>query len=156
MFSLRACWRLWRALVHAYGDKIVSVLRQSGIGNPIVAENVILACWIGARSSLNRSAAVGKAKEKRVKARPVEMLDWLLIQAGAQTTARRLLAALYHQGWAVAPSSPSGPMIDASMAAEVPPGTPEREAHVIRLRAALRASGHGIWSEDIVKTRSKA
>lgn len=118
-----------RACVHEFGLGIVDACRQAGVTNPRRIRVLVREIWAGARQPGQRSTTLGT-------------LDWLLIQAGAEITAERLIWLLGENNMIVCPVEPSREMLDASLAT-VSGHTvlcTKEEKHRRRLRAALRAA----------------
>lgn len=130
-----------RQCVHEYGFAIVSSCIQAGVTRPAIIHQLVREIWEGARSSRQGRARSG-------------MLDWLLLQAGAEINTIELCRVLKSSNLLILPVGPTKKMIDASLA-EVS-GFNQRvtkfEKHELRLKAALRAGES--YFEDIARVAS--
>lgn len=117
-----------RQCVHEYGYAIVNSCINAGVTRPAIVHQLVREIWEGARASRQGRTRSG-------------MLDWLLLQAGAEITAAELCRVLRHSNLVILPLSPTKKMIEASMA-EVSGGNErmtKRDKHIRRLIAALKS-----------------
>lgn len=118
-----------RECVHEFGLAIVAACLAAGVSRPRTIRQLVKEVWAGARQSSQTSDARGT-------------LDWLLIQAGAQISAKTLYRVLAENNLVIVSAEPTRPMLNASLA-EVSGFTvrcTKEEKHRRRLRAALRAA----------------
>lgn len=117
-----------RPLVHEYGLPIVQACLMAGVTRPNIIHQLVREIWEGARASRQNRQRSG-------------VLDWLLVQAGAEITSPELARALKMNNLQIVPAVPTARMINASLA-EVS-GFNQRvtktEKHRLRLAAALKA-----------------
>jgi len=116
-----------RLLVHEYGLPIIETCVKHGVTNPGKIRELIRDIWAGARHPGQSGSAH-------------ETLDWLLMQAGANISAKKLRRFLADNNLVICSTEPTRPMLDASMA-EVSGHNircTREEKHRLRLRAALR------------------
>jgi hypothetical protein len=128
-----------RQCAHEYGYAIVEACMQAGVRDPRKIRNLVREIWAGARQPKQKTSGNRNAT--------MDHLDWVLIQAGAEISAARLVRFLHDFNWAIVPLFPNRAMLSASMA-EVS-GFDERmtktEKHTRRLTAALRAGSMSLW-----------
>lgn len=132
-----------RACVHEFGLAIVVACLNSGVRNPAQIRQLVVEIWRGARHSGQRTS------KEAVGVSVLALLDWLLIQAGAQLSAAKLQRVLFSSCWTIAPLVPTNAMIEASMAT-ITMGdrlVNKREKHRLRLEAALRAGAKQLNGE---------
>lgn len=118
-----------RACVHEYGLPIVRACLDAGVRQPNRIHQLVREIWEGARNSMQGRRPPG------------DMLDWLLIQAGASITAAQLGRVLHSQNLLIVPRFPTNVMVEASLATVANHGLicSKREKHRLRLAAALAA-----------------
>lgn len=118
-----------RKVVHEYGYPCVKACLNAGVRQPNRIRQLIREIWEGARQPLQR-------------AHKLDLLDWALMQAGAQISAKRLVRLLADKSLFLVPEQPTAAMVDASMTevAEFNLRITKREKHERRLRAAIRAA----------------
>lgn len=127
-----------RACVHEFGYAIVNACLQAGVTKPAQIRQLVYNIWQGARQPHQRTGERGTSI--------MEYLDWVLIQAGAQITAQRLVRVLHDKGMVVVPHEPTEQMIVTSMMAIEKMGLlTKRQKHTIRLRAAIRGAAKQFW-----------
>lgn len=117
-----------RECVHEYGYAIVHACLDNGVKRPGQIHQLVHEIWEGARQPSQRRERLG-------------MLDWVLLQAGAQISAATLLRILAGNSMAIVPLMPSTAMVAASMA-EVSGfnvRVTKTEKHRRRLTAAVKA-----------------
>ena len=130
-----------RGCVHEFGFAIVDACVKSGISRPQRIRQLVYQIWQGARQPHQRSG-VGKGAGAAAE----DYLDWVLLQAGANITAARLVRVLYDKGLVVIPHEPSDDMVVTSMMAIEGMGVmTKRKKHSTRLRAAIRAGVRQFW-----------
>lgn len=120
-----------RQCVHEYGYPIIKQFICCGITKPGQIHNLMREIWEGARSSRQSRQRSG-------------ILDWLLIQAGAEITAAELCRALRASNLIIVPTTPTKAMIEASMAtvSGFNLKVTKMDKHRLRLLAALDAGGN--------------
>lgn len=129
-----------RACVHEFGSAIVQAFLLAGIKDPKRIRILVHECWEGARQPAQRNR-VG-----RLRSPVIDNLDWILVQAKAEITAERLLRVLWQHSMVIVPREPSTVMVDASMNALKEMGLVSKsQKHLIRLRAAIKASAASLW-----------
>jgi len=119
-----------RSLVHEYGLPIVSTCVKHGVNSPAKIRELVREIWAGARQTAQGGAdAYGT-------------IDWLLMQAGANISAKKLRRFLADNNLVICSSEPTRLMLDASMSelANHSVRCTKEEKHRRRLRAALRAA----------------
>lgn len=130
-----------RECVHEFSLSIVIACLTQGIRSPRAIRHLVKEIWAGARQPTQSSGAY-------------ETLDWVLAQAGAEISARKLRRILAEYSLVIVPLSPTRKMIAASMG-EVSSFTErvtKQQKHARRLSAALKAAA----SEFLVADKSKA
>jgi hypothetical protein len=118
-----------RSLVHEYGLPIITTCVKHGVTNPAKIRELVRDIWAGARQTQQNGSAH-------------ETLDWLLMQAGANISAKKLRRFLADNNLVICSAEPTRPMLNASMA-EVSGHNfrcTREEKHRLRLRAALRSA----------------
>jgi hypothetical protein len=118
-----------RECVHEFGLPIVSACAKHGVKSKAAIRELVREIWDGARQTGQSNSAYGT-------------LDWLLIQHGANISAKTLYRVLAEHSLVITTVEPTRSMLAASMA-EVSGFTvrcTREEKHRRRLRAALRAS----------------
>lgn len=128
-----------RQCVHEFGFAIVTACVESGVTEPAKIRHLVFEIWQGARHGQQKSNGQPGAK-------PLNFLDWVLTQAGAQINAARLLRVLWQQGFVIVPREPSPIMDTASMDAIKTLGLlTKQKKHHVRLRAAIMAATKHLW-----------
>ena len=138
-----------RAVVHAYGTALVNTFVCHHVTEPEMISHFIHSCWMGARQTGQRRARARVTGVPESGSPVATQLDWLLMQAGAEITAARLIQFLSECGMVIVPKHPSDTMIAASMA-EVSGHTTlctKTQKHTRRLRAAIDASTFSLWPQ---------
>lgn len=131
-----------RECVHEFGSSIVSCFLQRGVNKPDHIRHLVHTCWMGARQPGQR---LGLGKKQSPVA---DHLDWILLQAGAEITAAKLLRVLDLHNMVIIPKEPSTTMVTASMDAVKFMGTVDKQTkHRNRLRAAIAASTARLWPQ---------
>lgn len=122
-----------RACVHEYGFAIVNQCLMAGIRKPAMIHQLVREIWAGARQPRQKMPKAG-------------ILDWLLLQAGAEITAAELGRVLKNSNLAIVPLDPTREMIDASLAtvSRFDLRVTKREKHRLRLKAELAAGANYI------------
>lgn len=92
-----------RACVHEFGYAIVRACLDAKVTEPRHIRQLVCVIWEGARQPAQRRERLG-------------VLDWLLLQAGAQISAATLLRVLDANNMAIVPLLPSQTMVEASLA----------------------------------------
>lgn len=133
-----------RELVHEFGSELVNTFIESGISRPNQIRHLILSCWKGARSPLDRSG-----KNTTTAGPGLQLLDWVLMQKGAGISAATLVRVLHADHLVILPLEPTKVGIDASMITVTPKDGPmsKPEKHRRRLRAATRAAARHLWPQ---------
>ena len=128
-----------RQCAHEYGYAIVEACLQAGVRDPRKIRNLVREIWAGARQPGQKTSGNRNAT--------MDHLDWILLQAGAEISAAKLVRFLHDFNWTISPLYPNVAMINASLA-EVS-GYNERmtktEKHRRRLAAALKAGSKSLW-----------
>jgi hypothetical protein len=121
----------WRALVHEFGASVVRELLMSGVTSPDRARHLIGAILIGATEPGNKIRSFDLP-------RWAHQAEIVLSRVGCSVPIRSLQAQMRMANCVIAPLSPSGPMIMASMKAiEGMPLMTKPRKHTLRLTAAL-------------------
>lgn len=117
-----------RECVHEFGLPIVYTLRKFGITQPKVIREIVRECWAGPRQAGQRSGARGT-------------LEVVLSRCDSIPNAATLYRILADNNLAIVSTEPTGPMVEASMAAVKPTDglMGKTEKHRRRLRAAIAA-----------------
>ncbi len=125
-----------RECVHEFGEATVQACLLAGVRDPRRVRQLIREIWEGARQPMQRRPRLGA-------------LDWILIQAGAQISAKTLVRILRENHYYVVPIDPTTPMVEASMAevSNFDLRMTKREKHARRLRAAIKAGVQHIWPD---------
>lgn len=116
-----------RSLVHEYGLPIITTCVKHGVTNPGKIRELVRDIWAGARQTSQSGSAH-------------ETLDWLLMQAGANISAKKLRRFLADNSLVICSVEPTRAMLNASML-EVSGHNircTREEKHRLRLRTALR------------------
>lgn len=130
-----------RQCVYEFGFEIVNACIEAGVTCPHRIRHLVFEIWNGARQPSQRR---GKAPGSRVAGK----IDWLLIQAGAEISADKLVRVLFQNGFIVVPVEPSPYMIEASMDAVNHMGVVSKSVkHRNRLRAAHKAALKHCWPD---------
>lgn len=130
-----------RACVHEYGYPIVYACLSNGVNNPASIRHLVCEIWRGARNTDQRN--------KKSIGRATITLDWVLIQAGAEISAERLIRVLDDHSMVIVPKEPTPAMVEASMRAIQGMGLMNKpRKHLLRLRAAIKAGAHQFWSKE--------
>lgn len=119
-----------RRMVHEFGLPIVTTCVKHGVKSPAHIRELVRDIWAGARQT---SQGGGNAHGT---------LDWLLMQAGSNISAKKLCRFLADNNLVICSTEPTRTMLDASMA-EVSGHNfrcTREEKHRLRLRAALRSA----------------
>lgn len=130
-----------RECVHEFGYAIVKSCMTAGITKPEIVRQLVKEIWHGARQPAQQNR-IGRQHSP-----VVDSLDWVLIQAGAQITAKTLLRILWQNSMVILPREPGTVMIEASVG-EVNDFTQritKSEKHRRRLRAAIQAQARRLW-----------
>jgi len=133
-----------RQCVHEYGFPIVWQCVSLGIRKPSTIHQLVREIWDGARNSRQGRPRCG-------------MLDWLLVQAGAEITAPELVRVLRNSNLLIVPRCPTQEMIAASMSVLNDHSVlcTKRQKHEMRLRAAL-VEGNRYFETNIAKRAGRA
>lgn len=135
-----------RACVHEFGFAIVEAFIAIGITDPRHIRHLVITCWLGARSPMDRSAASAPGM--------LNQLDGLLLLAECPVPAMTVVRVLFQSGHAILPLEASALMVDASIEATGEMGlVSKREKHRGRLRAALRAEAMRRWPHLFAERR---
>jgi len=131
-----------RQCVYDYGLPIVSAFMNQGITKPSSIHEIVREVWNGTRSLYQKKIGynnIGSEIENK--------LDWLLIQNGANITARQLIRILYQNQWVILPACPSRAMLDASMSVITGHTVvcTKEQKHKSRLTAAIMAAAKETW-----------
>ena len=115
-----------RPLVHEYGLPIITACVRYGVREPRQIHDLVREIWDGARQESQRGGSLNA-------------LDWLLIQAGANISAAKLIRFLKSHSLALVSFEPSHQMVEASMAtvSQFKERVTKPEKHIRRLRAAI-------------------
>lgn len=134
-----------RACVHEFGWAIVKVLIEQGVTSAGGIRAIVNSCWEGARQPHQRRTHARPSEERESPV--VDKLDWLLVQAKAEITARTLIRILWHNGMVILPRDPGSIMVKASMATVSKHNmvlTKEKK-HYLRLKEAVEAQAKRLW-----------
>jgi hypothetical protein len=138
-----------RQCVHEFGFPIVDAFLTLGVTQPRHIRHLVTACWLGARSPLDRPRRSGGPRSGLL-----DQLDWLLIQSGSAVSAETLLRLIKQSGFVILPLDPTNIMVDASIEATAEMGlVSKREKHRGRLAAALRAGAVRMWPHLFAEPR---
>lgn len=127
--------------VHEFGYAIVSALQNAGVKDPARMRQLVHEIWMGARQPVQRSSVGTKHS-------PVlDTIDWLLIQSGAQISAKTLLRLLWANHMVVLPRDAGNVMVEASLAevSSFNVRCTKFEKHRRRLHAAMTAQARRLW-----------
>ena len=117
-----------RGCVHEFGLPIVDTCVRYGVKTPTAIRTLVKEIWAGARQLGQNTSGFNK-------------LEWVLLQAGANLSAKTVHRILAENNMAIIGLSPTKEMIEASMA-EVTGlrlKCTKEEKHKRRLTAAIRA-----------------
>jgi MinD-like ATPase involved in chromosome partitioning or flagellar assembly len=127
-----------RACVHEFGLPIVTACVNAGVSKPAVIRQLVAEIWDGARQTTQQR-----------RRGPISVLDWVLIQAGAQISAATLLRVLRSHSMVIIPLEPTTLMVEASMDAVNHMGVVSKSRkHRNRLRAAINVGAFGLDKES--------
>jgi hypothetical protein len=128
-----------RECVHEFGYAIVRACLNAGVRDPARIRQLVAEIWRGARHQ-------GGRRVGRPQSSALNLLDWVLLQAGAQITAAALIRLLDTNSLAVVVKEPTSAMVDASMSALDHVGfVSKRDKHKMRLRAGIAAAALTIF-----------
>lgn len=132
-----------RRCVHEYGSPIVNVCVKFGVKSPRHIDEIVREIWDGARNPNTRMNARGEASANIIH----DKLDWLLMQAGASTSAKTLVRFLWERGFVIVTREPGQAAIDASMStvSNFDMRVTKERKHLLRLRAAIAAQAKALW-----------
>lgn len=121
-----------RECVHEFGLPIVSMCMMAGVTKPNVIRQLVKEIQEGSRDISQYRTPWG----------PLRSLDKLLLEAGADISAEKLVKFLISRSWIVVPMEPMPCMIDASLEAVSGHNVlcTKREKHTRRIRAAMAAA----------------
>lgn len=126
-----------RECVHEYGEAIVNACLLAGVREPRRIRQLVREIWEGARQLTQR--------------RPPKLgsLDWVLMQAGAQISAKTLVRILRDNSHYIVPLDPTSQMVEASKntVSNFDMRLTKTEKHRLRLRAAIAAGVKHIWPD---------
>lgn len=132
-----------RQCVHEFGYAIVKACLLVGVTKPNYIRHLVHEIWMGARQPEQKMAGSG---QRTGAVRTTHFLDWVLIQAGANISAERLVRLLWQKDFVIMPREPTREMVAASMEAIATMGTlTKTQKHLIRLRAAIKAATKQCW-----------
>ena len=130
-----------RECVHEYGYAIVSACLTAGVTRPSLIHNLVREIWAGARQPAQKQK--GKAQRASVQ----DILDWVLIQANSEISAKTLVRLLWANNMAIVAREPTPWAIEASIAtiSNFDVRVTKREKHRRRLVAAILAESKNLW-----------
>jgi hypothetical protein len=132
-----------RSVVHEFGFEIVNACRVYGVTKPHHIRHLVHEIWAGARQPMQ-----SVAKRKGAQSRALNNLDWVLLQAGSQVSAARLIRVMDTNGLQVVGQSVLPAMVNASMSAIDGMGLlSKRRKHEIRLQEALKVGRKWVLRE---------
>lgn len=127
-----------RECVHEFGYPIVVACISAGVRDPRRIRELVKEIWDGARQTTQGTSAYGT-------------LDWLLIQAGANISAKTLYRVLADHSLVLTGAQPTRAMLNASMAevSNFDLRCTKQEKHHRRLSAALNVARHSMIERGI-------
>jgi len=125
-----------RECVYEYGEAIVVACLCAGVKDPKNIRQLVREIWEGARQPLQRRKKMGS-------------LDWILMQAGANISAKTLVRILRDNHHYIVPEQPTTQMINASMntVSNFDQKVTKKDKHALRLRAAIAAGVKHLWPD---------
>lgn len=123
-----------RECVFEFGEPIVTACLLAGVKDPRRIRQLVKEIWDGARQPTQRRPLLGS-------------LDWVLMQAGAQISAKTLVRVLRDNCYFLVPMDPTKEMLEASMntVSNFDVRITKRDKHRLRIRAAIEAGVKHLW-----------